>query len=144
VNALDVADYIVEKTRNTKFPVTHMKLQKMLYFAWIEYYKRFGKELFADEFYAWKYGPVVSDVYSKYCIFGARKISFVRGRDERMLPSKEVAGFLDDYIESCQNVSAGDLVLKSHRPKGAWQSVYNEGQLMTKIPHQTIVRLECR
>ena len=38
----DVARFIVQKYINDGNPVTNMKLQKMLYYAWVDYYKKCG------------------------------------------------------------------------------------------------------
>lgn len=62
----DVARFIVRKYIADGNPVTNMKLQKMLYYAWVRYYKQFGEYLFRDDIYAWKYGPVVPKVYREY------------------------------------------------------------------------------
>lgn len=43
-----------------------MKLQKLLYFVYMEYFSRTGTPLFAERFEPWEYGPVVSDVYYTY------------------------------------------------------------------------------
>ncbi len=60
-NVFDVATYILKKTR----PCTHMKLQKLLYYAqawslvWDE------KQLFGDRIEAWANGPVVPRLFQQ-------------------------------------------------------------------------------
>lgn len=48
--ATDVARFLVQYYIDIKKSVTNMKLQKLLYYAWIEYYKSSdGKYLFNDK-----------------------------------------------------------------------------------------------
>ena len=44
--------------------LTNLKLQKLLYFAQAKHLKVAGEPLFSDDIEAWKYGPVVRDVYN--------------------------------------------------------------------------------
>ena len=41
--ASDIAKYIVSYCFRKRKPVSNLKLQKMLYYMWIEYYKRLKK-----------------------------------------------------------------------------------------------------
>lgn len=43
----------------------HLKLQKILYFLYGLYYTKTKTELFADDFVAYKYGPVIEKIYFK-------------------------------------------------------------------------------
>lgn len=45
--AADVAKYIISYCSANKSPVTNLKLQKMLYFVWIDYYTFTKAQLFA-------------------------------------------------------------------------------------------------
>jgi uncharacterized phage-associated protein len=44
-----------------------MKLNKLLYFSYGLYYAKVGKELFKNDFVAEQYGPVIKEVYKKFC-----------------------------------------------------------------------------
>lgn len=46
--------------------MTNLKLQKLLYYAQGVHLAITGEPLFCEEIYAWKHGPVVSDVYDIY------------------------------------------------------------------------------
>lgn len=63
VDPLIVSNNILLLAKEDGIPVTPMKLQKLLYFLYRDYLKRTGEHLFADRFEAWKYGPVLSEVY---------------------------------------------------------------------------------
>lgn len=141
--AIDVADHIVQRCIDTGQSISNLKLQKMLYFAWIGYYKKTQTRLFNDQFLAWILGPVVHGVYLSYRIFGAMPISYV---PTNRVPSKltpEVEGFLSDFTDSQRDVTGNRLVKRSHRSGGAWEDAYRKGRDYNPIPFDTIVRLEC-
>ncbi|ALA97259.1 Phage-Associated Protein [Spiroplasma kunkelii CR2-3x] len=43
--------------------ITNLKMQKVLYFLYGFYFSETGKSLFSDDFIAWKYGPVIKEIY---------------------------------------------------------------------------------
>ena len=63
--ALDVASYILAKLKESGREVTHMKLEKLLYYcqAWSTVWDE--KALFEERIEAWINGPVVPSVYSR-------------------------------------------------------------------------------
>ena len=72
---MDVARYIVNYCTEQNKPVSNLKLQKMLYYIWIEYHRRTNEYLFEDNIYAWPFGPVVPDVYYEYCSYAGSPIA---------------------------------------------------------------------
>jgi uncharacterized phage-associated protein len=137
-NAVDVARFIVG---NAGEPVSNLKLQKMLYFAWVGYYNKTRTYLFGDDICAWKFGPVIPSAYSEFRIYGGmpittRKESTIRGRD---------ADMLKDVISACVGKTATSLVNMAHRPGGPWERTYDGGLGdRKKIPFERIVELECQ
>ncbi len=142
-NVLGVADYIVQGCIDTNHSISNLKLQKMLYFAWIEYYKETKDKLFTDSFMAWKLGPVVYDVYLSYRIFGAMPISYVPKNGASSELSSDVKRFLSAFTDSQASFSGTQLVKRSHRPGGAWAEAYREGAGHNTISFDSIVRFEC-
>jgi uncharacterized phage-associated protein len=73
-SAKDVADFVVWTAINNSRRITHLKLQKVLYF--LQAYNLYEKKnaLFSEGIEKWKFGPVVPEVYQEYKIFGAKEI----------------------------------------------------------------------
>lgn len=65
--AYDIASYICNRymDENNK-RIDEMKLHKLLYFAQRESIIQTGNPLFAEEFEAWKYGPVLREIRVHY------------------------------------------------------------------------------
>ena len=62
VTALNIANAILYKGFNESVDITPMKLQRLLYLTYKEFYKRTNTLLFDEKFEVWKYGPVVRSV----------------------------------------------------------------------------------
>lgn len=125
--ALDVAAYIVRYCYDKKTPISNLQLQKILYFAWIDYFTETNKSLFEDPFRAWALGPVIVDVYNKYSIYGSMPIRPVDETSDFFGDSKDLF-IINPIIDKYRRMSAFSLVDKSHVKDGAWDLVYNQGK----------------
>ena len=57
--------------------ITHLKLQKLLYYAQGCYGAINDKPLFDEKIYNWTHGPVVKDIYDKYKDFADKGIDLI-------------------------------------------------------------------
>ncbi len=65
--ATDIANWFLTAVdRESGDSMTHLKLQKLLYYAQAWTLVITGEPLFEEEIQAWMHGPVVPEVYSKY------------------------------------------------------------------------------
>lgn len=139
-NAVDVAKYIVTYCNQKNKPVSNLKLQKLMYCAWIDFYKETGTALFVDDICAWQLGPVVPEVYYEFCTYAGRPIS----QEYNINIASDDALILNSIIEKYLNVSASALVGRTHVQGGAWDRVYRNGAGMRDvIPFSLIKDLEC-
>jgi uncharacterized phage-associated protein len=65
LTAIQIADWIV-RFREEAAPVDPRSLQKLLFYSQAFHLARHGEPLFADQFDAWIFGPVVDRVWRKY------------------------------------------------------------------------------
>lgn len=77
--AAAVADYILAYAAERGVAVTHLKLQKLLYFCYGCHLARTQEELFAEPLEAWPKGPVQPDQWRRFASFRAAPISVVEG-----------------------------------------------------------------
>ncbi len=138
IKALTLAQYIINKSIQEEEPISNLQLQKILYFLQVRYYHLFKEFLMEDDFCAWQYGPVIPDVYYKYCSCGGFKILSQSDTDEKIEP--EITSFVDREIRPLRNLSPWDLVEKTHQKGGAWDQTYHNGEgLYGKISKSKIV-----
>jgi uncharacterized phage-associated protein len=145
MEARDVAGYIIDRFKAIDEELSNLKLQKLLYFAFRNYYKEskeVGKALFKDRFEAWDYGPVIRDIYLDYQKFGARNIEKKLPHKTIQMDKKGMVKFvdiypntdniennkvakrvIDDVIMKYMKTDVWDLVNESHEDL-SWKKAY--------------------
>mgnify|MGYP003207661723 CR=1 FL=1 len=135
--AVDVARRMVQLSIENKLWITNLQLQKILYFTWIDYYKKGNGRLFEDKkFEAWKYGPVVKEVYYEYWLNVSRLIFFTKEPEEDM---SDVSDFLLDSLKKYQPMKTSVLVDMAHEEGSPWADRYEIGK-KEEIPFSLIER----
>ena len=92
-SVFDVANYIIklaneqkdEDFNNLSEWITHLKLQKLLYFTQATFLACLDKLAFNDPIVAFKYWPVVEAIYKKYSPCWRNFLDVEVGRDENIL-----------------------------------------------------------
>ncbi len=59
----EISKFFIHKGLGSKYPVSNMKLQKLLYYAQGWYLASYNAPLFENDFYKWDFGPVCIDMY---------------------------------------------------------------------------------
>ena len=120
-NAMDVANYIVWYAKKAGNPVTHLKLQKLLYYVVASYLQKYGKPLINEDVVKWQYGPVVKSVYHQFKILGSLEITelseYIESRDNQSFSARwaDVDKLLedlkaDDDFTQVANIVIDDLI----------------------------------
>ena len=124
--AVDIAREMVRLSIENKLWITNLQLQKILYFTWIDYFKKGKGHLFEDKpFEAWKYGPVVSEVYYEYWLNVSRLIFITK---EPQADMSDVSDFLLESLKTYRTMSASELVKMTHEPGSPWDKCYVKGK----------------
>lgn len=124
-SAIDLSKYIVSKCIDDDYPITNLQLQKFLYYIQKAFLNR-GSQAFSDDIEAWQFGPVVPEVYYRYCGFGAMPISFANDTEIKLcdIDKEEI----DGIVEAKRELFPWDLVEETHKEGGAWDLIYNNGE----------------
>lgn len=137
--AMDVANYIIDTCTKSKDPVSNLRLQKLLYFVWVDFYRETNRYVFLDNMQAWQLGPVVPEVYYEYCAYGGKPINLYC----ETLINAEDANILQKIIEKYRLVPVSVLVERTHMPDTAWYKIYDNGRGNRKtIPFWLIRQME--
>ena len=123
--ALDYATYIITKCTNDGLSISNLKLQKILYYIQKEYLKLQGTPAFPDDIEAWKFGPVIPNVYYSFCGFGAMPITRTYSIPADFSSSDQE--IIDPIVESKRCLPPWDLVSQTHSPGGAWDQTFKNG-----------------
>ncbi len=120
--ATEVAEYILSICMQQKKPISNLKLQKILYYVQGYYLALTDTKLFNEDIYAWRYGPVVPEVYNKYRGYAGGNID---SYSPIITDFEDQDSFIINYvIEKKIDIPVWELVEQTHEEM-PWQKVYN-------------------
>jgi uncharacterized phage-associated protein len=163
-SAAAAANYFLSKGREDSGspPIDQMKLQKLLFYAHAWHLAIVGPPLFADDFEAWPWGPVVRDIYFQTRNYGKAPVTgnitriklnktagghTLQGATFEIptVANKETREFLDEIWDAHKGYTGIQLSNATHEPGEPWTIVsdtYN-GNLDHKptIPNDLIAEV---
>lgn len=108
LSAIDVAEWFL-----CKQPMTHKKIQKIVYYAYAWYYTLTGQKLFSGEFEAWIHGPVNRQLYGHYAGNGWNAIQ--ASSLPRSKPDSQQEEFLNTVYDVFGGFDADQLESMTHQ-----------------------------
>lgn len=112
----NIADYIIYELNNQNIEITHLKLQKLMYFCQKYSLKMYDRALFDDDFEAWVHGPVLPKIYKLYAKFGWESIPSNSYTIFLFHKDKEIINYI---LEQHKFKKGKELEILSHKD-GAW------------------------
>lgn len=149
ISVLDIAKFFLAYS-----PVTNLKLQKLIYFAYATYLNATEKSLFPERIVAYRYGPVVEEVYRLYKNYGKKQINNDDTRTFQLknLPisvpmakialnddSVNILNALRDTVATYIDKSASELVHISHVEGGPWDHANPYNPLNRRVTDEYIL-----
>ncbi|MCF0155331.1 MAG: DUF4065 domain-containing protein [Veillonella sp.] len=148
ITALDVAKYLLAHKA-----MSHLKLQKLIYFVYAEYLVKYGKALFSEPILAYKHGPVVREIYDIYKNYGARTIEpqhvgeaesdlepafdidlpIVYARLAKTANKDEVIDVLESVLTTYGPMNPWDLVALTHRENTPWSKTAQSQKISDEL-----------
>lgn len=126
-----ISDYLIYKTDVMSGDViTHLKLQKLLYYAWAWYLTLHKKKLFAGGFVAWPHGPVCVPVYKRFKDKGYAPLVIKQPMNLGGI-AEDVQEFLDEILDDYGKYSAKKLEDLTHKEL-PWQLAFDRGKTSIK------------
>lgn len=133
---MNVANYIIERAKERKKPISNLHLQKVLYFLQAAFLVEYGEPIINGEFSRWSYGPVLKKVYVSYKDNGSSSIEdlapniSIDHNGWNILPPQNIKkeefdedsmSLLNNTIDTLLNESPWKLVERTHN-----QSLWSE------------------
>lgn len=142
MNAVDIAKWFIWKnyvqqlenvTEGDDYEVyegiTHLKVQKLLYYGQGISLALYNEPLFNENIYAWQHGPVIKEVYDFLSSYGRDDIKFEEGwlNDvEKIERNDKFNNILNLTYDNFGGYTAWQLREKSHIPGGPWELTVKE------------------
>ena len=128
--AVSVANSIIKLAKEKGInDLTHMKIQKLMYFAQFFYLKYFGKILIDDNFVRWEYGPVIPSLYYQLRSYQSQPINdYIQQLIENnevvvyMIPDADEIcwEYLDEVVDEFGKRTAYELSEITHTKGSSW------------------------
>lgn len=99
-----VANYIIQYAITNKLSLSHLKLQKVLYFVQAQFLVNKNKPCFSEQIKAFPFGPVLESVYNDYKFFGSNNINVIKHKSYQIIEYNDQK-LIDEIIEQCNNYS---------------------------------------
>lgn len=124
ISAQQLADYIVGLQDPEVSDLTHLKLQKLLYYCYGHVLAKHGERLFDEPFLAWQHGPVLKSVYDAYKEHG-RQVLPVTAKPPAMNLPDPILRTIHEVIGDYGQYSAWCLREMTHNEL-PWQTAFND------------------
>ncbi len=135
MSAIDAAVTLAEASG---WSLTNLQLQKLLYLGQMSYMGASGGQpIFAEDFQAWKLGPVLPSVYKIGRDYGSGPVRSLFHKGQ--LPPGAARDTLLEVYKDLKDKSAWDLVAITHWQGGAWYKNFMPGSSFTPIPKSDIL-----
>jgi len=121
VAALDAAKTV---GHHLNWEISNIRMNKILYMAHMLYMGKYEIRLIDADFEAWKYGPVIPEVYRRLKRFGKENIAPGALSDRNFVENGAQAEYLKDSAEMFATIPWRDLVEMTHLKRSAWAKVY--------------------
>ena len=119
-------------------PLTHIEVQKLLYFASGWMLGIHGRPLHDGHWEAWQYGPVVRDVYFSLNHYRGAPITAEIPTPSEQFREEETS--IIDAVYDYRRLGPSTLIGLSHARGGPWDSVWHGGTGSSEIDNDLIER----
>lgn len=124
--------------------ITHLKLQKLLYYAQGISLGMFQKPIFKENIEAWQHGPVVREVYSIYNTFGRKNIDIKMDSEKEEIikkieDNKEATEVLNLAYDNFAIYTAWQLRQMTHEDNTPWD-ITQKTKGLGSIIDQSLIR----
>jgi len=124
-NVMDLAWFILRRCANNGNPISNLQLQKILYFLQrLFIIEENNGVLFNESIEAWQYGPVIPEVYKNFSFYSATKIIPTNFDPPSDI---DIPEYLLNELDRRAAENPWKLVEETHKPGGAWDTIFNNG-----------------
>lgn len=130
-SAQSVCNTFLKMAFDENIPVTPMKLQKLVYFAYRDCLVQHNVRLFREDFQVWQYGPVLCSVYDEFKAFHGSPINCFAKDAQGLVyvisekSNCEIFNTLKNVWNKYKGYTGLELSQITHQPSSAWSLAQN-------------------
>lgn len=136
-DVMTVADDILRAGKSRGLALTPLQLMKLTYITHGYALGRGIGDLFDARIEAWKYGPVIPELYHVTKVWGRDPIPHDKILDGRSLQGA-ASDVVDQVLDKYGRMSGSALSTLTHKPGTPWSKVYRDGVHGLEIPDAMI------
>ena len=133
---LDIANWFIANIIGAGDAVTHLKLQKLVYYAQAWSLANLNKPLFEEDYQAWAHGPVVPSLYDQFRHYHWEALPHPESVPEF---DEETESLLKDILEAYGEHSAKTLETLTHK-EAPWKDA--RGNLPDEAKSNVVISKE--
>ena len=138
-SAITIADQMLRIAKSKGQRLTPLQLMKLVYIAHGWSFPIRGADLFENRIEAWKYGPVIPDLYHATKRFGREPIALdLVGNPDEAVVDAATKSFLESVYDAYGHMSGIALSSLTHQSGTPWQQIYRDGAYNLTIPDSLI------
>ena len=136
---ITIADEILKSAKRQGRALTPMQLMKLVYVAYGWSLAILNKRIFLDPIEAWRYGPVIPNLYQATKKFGRSEIPLnLINESSPSTVTGDVQGLLDEVVAKYSHLSGIELSNLTHLPGTPWHQVYEPNMSNKEISDDLI------
>ena len=137
-DARSVANELIRHAHKAGRDITHLQVQKLVYFCEAWMLGIYGKSMIRQDVQAWKYGPVVEDVYYNLRGNGRNPITSTIEKVESEQFGAEEENIISQVHDIYGALSGIQLSALTHDDGTPWDMVWDRWGVNSSIPKSLI------
>lgn len=125
-SAIQVADYVLQKTQEKGNSLTPMQVLKLVYLCHGWMLGLYNRPLIEEPVEAWQYGPVIRKLYKVVKKFRSSPVEGPLGKQDVVFDAQE-ADLMNQVVEIYGGFSGPALSRLTHEPGTPWHITWNSG-----------------
>ncbi len=119
-DARHIANEFIRRSKEQNRLLTHMQIQKLVYFAHARMLSLHGRPLISQNFEAWQYGPVVPELYRALSYRGSDRVVEAITMSTEAIHSARERDIVDWSFNKYSQLSGPELSKLTHAPDAPW------------------------
>lgn len=137
-DVIEICNYIISYCNRKDYPISNLKLQKILYFLQAYFLVVTGRSCFPEPIEAWEFGPVVPVAYKCWSAYPfSIPYVFYDPFDDKGQIVMEDRIMIERLVYHLKSFTAYDLT-KASMKQSPWRETFKENEEYKVIPNELI------